>query len=161
MTATASFPEPNEQPSKGKIAPGKLAKASSRRTLPAFPKEELYFEAKFIDNSQVVRAANPGSVRTCWSAVLSVVSVTVVCAGLMLPSAFRVITGQKIQAERGKGSALRTEIAELQARIAQHSGRKHLEEFAAAQKMVDPHPTQVQHITPKGSYARVSLPSGK
>jgi hypothetical protein len=162
MTATAT----NHAPRNANPAPAPRSLKSTpatpgRRKLPAFPNEALYFEAKFIDNSQVVRAEDPGSGRHCWRAVFSVVTISAISAGLMLPSAFRMITGQKIVAERNEGKQLRAEIAELQAQVAKYSGKQHLEEYAAAQGLRDPLPTQVQHITPKGSFAKNSLPSGK
>lgn len=165
MTATAPNYAPQNPPRPhGGASPRALTSSPAipgQRKLPAFPNEALHFEAKFIDNSQVVRAEDPGSGRHCWRAVFSVVTVSAISAGLMLPSAFRMITGQKIVAERAEGKQLRAEIAELQAQVAKYSGKQHLEEYAAAQGLQDPLPAQVQHITPKGSYAKNSLPSGK
>ncbi len=162
MTATApTHATPNANPAPAPRSLKSTPATPGRRKLPAFPNEALYFEAKFIDNSQVVRAEDPGSGRHCWRAVFSVVTISAISAGLMLPSAFRMITGQKIVAERNEGKQLRAEIAELQAQVAKYSGKQHLEEYAAAQGLKDPLPTQVQHITPKGSFAKNSLPSGK
>jgi hypothetical protein len=162
MTATAlNHATQNANPAPAPRSLKSTPAAPGRRKLPAFPNETLYFEAKFIDNSQVVRAEDPGSGRHCWRAVFSVVTISAISAGLMLPSAFRMITGQKIVAERNEGKQLRAEIAELQAQVAKYSGKQHLEEYAAAQGLKDPLPTQVQHITPKGSFAKNSLPSGK
>jgi hypothetical protein len=158
MTATTQAPQ-IEKPTSATRSPRRPEQR--KRSLPAFPNEAIYLEAKFIDNSMVVRAEDPKAGRHCWRAALTVVTISAISAGLMLPSAFRMITGQKIVAERNTGKQLRAEIAELQAKVAQFSGRKHLEEYAKAQDLVDPEPSQVQHITPKGSYAQNSLPSGK
>jgi hypothetical protein len=134
----------------------------SRRALPAFPQEALYFEAKFIDNSQVVRADDPKSLGQCMKTVFAVATVSIVAAGLMLPSAIRIITAQRIIAERARGEELRGEITEYQASIAKRTNPEHLEAYAAEQKMSYPQQANVQTVSAKGTYAKNnSLPSGK
>ncbi len=164
MTATATPREQDQSTAPRPSVRGRLSvrkREPEQRKMPAFPNEALYFEAKFIDNSQVVRAEDPSAGRLCWRAIGGVVAVSAISAGLMLPSAFRIVTGQKIVALRTEGKQLRDEIAELRAQVAHYSGRKQLEEYARSQDLFDPQPNQVQHITPKGSYAKNSLPSGK
>ncbi len=163
MTATAPANAPAAAPAPAATPHSLRARAprSKRIALPAYPGESLFLEPKLIDNSQVVRADNPSASRSCWRAALGIVVVSAISAGLMLPSALRMVTGQRIVAARTEGKQLRAEIAELQAVIATHSGRQHLEEYAKAIELIDPSPTQVQHITPKGSYAKNSFPSGK
>jgi hypothetical protein len=161
MTATApATATPSAKPNPARPTSASAA-APVRIALPAYPGEALYLEPKFIDNSQVVRADNPSSSRSAWRAAFAVVTVSAISAGLMLPSAFQVITGQRIVAARAEGKQLRAEIAEYQALIAKHSGRQHLEEYAKQQDLLTPSLMNVQHITPKGSYAQNGFPAGK
>jgi hypothetical protein len=168
MSALAYSTQQQTQTSHRPALPQRVASTRSRhnqagsRKLPAFPGEDLYFEAKPIDNSMVVRADDPHQRRTSWRALGVIISGTVVFTGLLLPGAYRMVAGRQIHQLRDEQEQLRREIAELRALEARHTNLKKLEEVARAQDLIDPAPEMVQHLTPKGSYAMInSLPSGK
>jgi len=135
--------------------------ANAFRKLPAFPGEDLYFEAKAIDNSMVVRANDPGQQKSSWRAAGAVITVALLFTGLLLPGAYRMVAGMTVHQLRDEQSQLQREIAELRALEARHTNLKTLEQLANNQDLIDPAPNMVQHLTPKGSYAMNSLPSGK
>jgi hypothetical protein len=137
------------------------SKAPSFRKLPAFPGEELFFEAKPIDNSMVVRAHDPGEQKSSWRAAGAVLTGALIFTGLLLPGAYRMVAGMQVHQLRDEQDQLRREIAELRALEARHTNLKKLEEVAKNQDLIDPAPEMVQHLTPKGSYAMNDLPSGK
>lgn len=131
------------------------------RKLPAFPGEDLFFEPKAIDNSMVVRADDPTQHKSSWRVAGAVVTGALIFTGLLLPGAYRMVAGMQVHQLRDEQDQLRREIAELRALEARHTNLKTLEEVARTQDLIDPAPNMVQHLTPKGSYAMNSLPSGK
>ncbi len=131
------------------------------RKLPAFPGEQLYFEAKAIDNSMVVRANDPGQQKSSWRAAGVVVTGALIFTGLLLPGAYRMVAGMHFHQLRDEQSQLQREIAELRALEARHTNLKTLEQVAKNQDLIDPEPNMVQRLTPKGSYAMNDLSSGK
>jgi len=135
--------------------------ATALRKLPSFPGEELYFEPKPLDNSMVARAHDPGQQKTSWRAAGVVITGALIFTGLLLPGAYRMVAGMQVHQLRDEHDQLRREIAELRALEARHTNLKTLEEVARNQDLIDPAPNMVQHLTPKGSYAMNSLPSGK
>jgi hypothetical protein len=168
MSALAYLTQQQPQHSLRPAQPQRVASARSRqpfagsRKLPAFPGEDLFFEAKPIDNSMVVRAEDPNQRRTSWRALGAVISGTFIFTGLLLPGAYRMVAGKQIHQLREEQESLRREIAELRALEANYTNLKKLEEVARTQELIDPAPEMVQHLTPKGSYAMInSLPSGK
>lgn len=137
------------------------ASGAGRRKLPAFPGEDLYFEAKPIDNSMVVRADDPAQRKTSWRAACAILTGALIFTGLMLPGAYRMVAGMQIHQLRDEQVQLHREIAELRALEARHTNLNKLEEVAKAQELIDPAPQMVQHLTPRGAYAMNGLPSGK
>ncbi len=137
------------------------AAANTRRKLPAFPGEDLFFEPKAVDNSMVVRADDPAQRKTSWRAAAAVATAAFIFTGLMLPGTYRMLAGKQIQELRLEQDQLQREISELRALEARHTNLQKLEEVANAQDLIDPAPQMVQHLTPRGAYAMNSLPSGK
>lgn len=157
----------DQQPGRGAQPQRVRAGARSRqqspefRKLPNFPGEELYFEAKPIDNSMVVRADDPNQHKSSWRVAGAVVAGALIFTGLLLPGAYRMVAGMHVHQLRDEQDQLRREIAELRALEARHTNLRKLEEVARNQDLIDPAPNMVQHLTPKGSYAMNEFPSGK
>ncbi len=167
MSALAYSSHEQTQTSPRPAQPQRVASARSRknnapRKLPAFPGEDLFFEAKPIDNSMVVRADDPTQRKSSWRALGAVITGALIFTGLLLPGAYRMVAGMQVHQLREEQEQLRREIAELRALEARHTNLKKLEEVARTQDLIDPAPEMVQHLTPKGSYAMNNgLPSGK
>src|SRR5262245_8137014 len=68
--------------------------------VPAFANEDIYFFVKRIDNSRVVRQADPAAGGTCWKLIGSVVAAVVLLIGVLLPSAYGLLAGYRIQSLR-------------------------------------------------------------
>lgn len=137
------------------------SKANAFRKLPTFPGEELYFEAKAIDNSMVVRANDPSQQKSSWRAAGAVITGALIFTGLLLPGAYRMVAGMHVHQLRDEQSQLQREIAELRALEARHTNLQTLEQMAKKQDLIDPEPNMVQRLTPKGAYAMNDLSSGK
>ena len=55
--------------------------------VPAFPNEDVYLYVKHIDNSRVLREADPAARKICWRLIGSSFAFAVVVIALLLPSA--------------------------------------------------------------------------
>src|SRR5947209_17427690 len=66
----------------------------------AVANEQIYFFAKRIDNSRVIREADPRAGKICWKAIGSVFTAAVVVVALLLPSLYGMVEGYKIEALR-------------------------------------------------------------
>src|SRR4051812_17601185 len=91
---------------------GSIADASVR--VRPFANEDIYLYIKRIDNSRVVREADPAASGTCWKLFGSVVAASVLLIGVLLPSAYGLMAGFTIQSLRVEGQRLATERATLE-----------------------------------------------
>src|SRR5512140_356153 len=65
-----------------------------------FANEDIFFHVKRIDNSRVVRAADPQARQDCWKMIGSVVMAAVLLVAVLLPGAYSLLAGYQIQALR-------------------------------------------------------------
>jgi len=122
--------------------------------------EDVYFFVKRIDNSGVIRAADPAARRACSrSAVTGFLAAMLIIAGL-LPAAYNTMSGFTLERLRQEQQALKQQEAVLNLEEAQLLSPARLEKLAVELKMVDPAPQQVQEIsaTAPNSEARNRMP---
>jgi len=115
----------------------------------AFPSEDIYFFVKRIDNTQVVREADPQARGICWKAIGSVAAAVVLVIGVLLPGAYSLLAGFQIQSLRQEAQRLATEQASLQLQEARLLSPARMEELARAQQFVDPAPQKVVYLESK------------
>src|SRR5260370_36519548 len=65
-----------------------------------FANEDIHFHIKRIDNTDVVRQADPKASRVCWKLIGAVGAVVVLLIGVLLPSAYGLLAGYQIQLMR-------------------------------------------------------------
>ncbi len=118
---------------------------SSTRLRP-FANEEILFFVKRIDNSRVVRAADPAARGRCWKLIGSVVGAVVLLIGVLLPSAYERNAGYSIQSLRQEGQRLDADQASLELRQAQLLAPARIQELAREQDFEDPPPAKVQYL---------------
>jgi len=123
----------------------------SRRTaggsaLRPFANEDIYFFVKRIDNTRVVREADPEARETCWKLIGSVVSAVVLLIFVLLPSAYGLLAGYQIQNLRKDGDLLATERASLELQEAQLLSPARMEELARMQQFIDPPAQKVVYL---------------
>ena len=107
--------------------------------------EEVYLFVKRIDNSTVVRAADPVARRARSRTVATgFVAALLVIAGL-LPAAYNTMAGFTLQDLRQEQAKLKQQEAQLDLEQAKLLSPDRLEKLAKSLKMVEPDPTQV-HI---------------
>jgi hypothetical protein len=112
----------------------------------AFANEDIYFYVKRIDNSRVVREADPAARGTCWKLIGSVVAAAVLLIGVLLPSAYGLLAGFTIQSLRLEGQRLTTEQATLEVQEATLLTPERMTELARQQQFVDPAPQRVVYL---------------
>jgi hypothetical protein len=114
--------------------------------LRSFANEDIYFFVKRIDNTRVVREADPQARGTCWKLIGSVVSAVVLLIFVLLPSAYGLLAGYQIQTLRQDGERLTTERASLELAEAKLLSPARMEELARIQQFIDPPAQKVVYL---------------
>ncbi len=129
--------------------------------LRALPNDEIYFYAKKIDNSRIVRQADPAARGECWSAVGAAAVLLVLGASIIAPHVGSVLAGYKLEALKQERQALVNERRELDVKEAGLLSPERLNDLALARKLTSPAPDQVIHLdaaSSDGSFARNQAP---
>ena len=120
--------------------------------VPAFANDDIYFFVKRIDNSRVVRAADPAARGACWKLIGSVVAAAVLLVGVLMPGAYGLLAGYQIQSLLREGQRLATERTSLELEEARQLSPERMEELARIQQFVDPAPAKIVYLD-EGSLA--------
>ncbi len=142
------------------VSPAVWTRTESPRLRP-IANEDVYLFVKRIDNTAVVRAADPAA-RTARSRsmVTGFIAAMLVIAGLV-PTAYNTTAGFALQHLREEQGQLRQQMAKLDASEAQLASLDRLQQLAKSLKMSEPEPQQVQMLNGKSSArteARNNLP---
>jgi cell division protein FtsL len=115
--------------------------------------EDVYLFVKRIDNSGVVRAADPVArqVRSR-SVATGFIAAMIVIAGLV-PAAYNTMAGFTLQTLRQEQAALKQEQSTLDLQEAELLSPAHLEQIAKTLRMVEPAPQSVQYLDGKNKNA--------
>ena len=124
--------------------PFRSENASTR--IRTFANEDVYFYVKRIDNSRVVREADPKARGNCWKLIGSAGAAVVLLIGVLLPSAYGLLAGYQIQSLRQEAQRLATEQASLELQEARLLSPARMEELARIQQFVDPEPQKVVYL---------------
>ena len=119
----------------------------------AFANEDIYFFVKKIDNSGVVREADPEARGTCWKLIGSVVAAVVLLVAVLLPGAYSLLAGYQIQSLKQESARLATEAASLELAEAALVSPARMEELAKQQQFIDPPAQKVVYLEKSGSLA--------
>jgi hypothetical protein len=111
-----------------------------------FANEDIFFHIKRIDNSRVVRAADPQARQDCWKMIGSVVAAAVLLIAVLLPGAYGLLAGYQIQTLRQEAHKLANEEASLELQEAKLLSPARMEELARVQQFVDPPPQTVVYL---------------
>ncbi|HEV8412194.1 MAG TPA: hypothetical protein VGQ49_01275 [Bryobacteraceae bacterium] len=140
---------------------GSAAYAGQARTpVRPFANEDIFFHVKKIDNSRVVRAADPQARQDCWKMIGSVVMAAVLLVAVLLPGAYSLLAGYQIQALRQEAHKLANEQASLELKEAELLSPARMEELARDQQFVDPPPQKVVYLDGQGD-AQVAQNAGQ
>jgi len=130
--------------------------------LRALPNESVYFCAKRIDNSRVVRQADPGARGECWSAVGAAGVLLMLGASIIAPHAGAVLEGYKLEKLRTERQTLLNERRDLEVREAELLSPERLNALAQKHSLTSPAGDQVFHLDvqpSRASFASNKLPA--
>jgi len=110
------------------------------------PNEDVYLYIKHIDNSRVLREADPAARKVCWRLIGSSFAFAVLVIGLLLPSLNQLMAGYRMEALRQERQRLELDRASLELAETRLLSPARLEELARMQRFVDPAPEAVVYL---------------
>src|SRR3954463_5928352 len=93
---------------------GAARRAEASEPVRAFANEDIFFHVKRIDNSRVVRAADPQARQACWKMIGSGGAGAVLLIAVLLPGAYSLLAGYQIQTLKQEAHRLVNEQASLE-----------------------------------------------
>jgi hypothetical protein len=123
-------------------------RVSDLNALRALPNEDVYFFTKRIDNSRVVRQADPMARARDWKLVGGAGFAAVCLIATLLPSAYGLMAGYQLSSLKQQQQLLTTERARLELEEARLMSPDRLQELARMQEFVDPSPSRTVYLTP-------------
>jgi hypothetical protein len=114
--------------------------------LRALPNEDVFFYAKRIDNSRVVRQSDPRAPGECWSAIAMACVLVALLTSVLAPAGMSILAGYKLEALKLEERRLLDERRVLEVEEAALLSPARLEELAKRQQLVNPSPDQVVHL---------------
>jgi cell division protein FtsL len=131
---------------------GKASRMVERRSakrgvhVRCFPNDDIYFHVKRIDNSRVVRQADPKTGGVCWRLIGSVAAAAMLLIGVLLPSAYGLLAGYQIQSLKEESKRLENQQASLELEEARLLSPERMEQLAREQQFIDPEPQKVVYL---------------
>src|SRR5919198_758567 len=114
--------------------------------LRALPNEDVYFYRKQIDNSRIVRQADPQERARCWKWIVTTCLGSLLLTALLWPNISGIVEGYRIEALKREQQQLINERSALELQEAQLLNPQRLEELARAQQFMAPAPGQVVYL---------------
>jgi hypothetical protein len=124
--------------------------------LRALPNEDIFFHAKRVDNSHLVREPDPRAKAECWSTIGAVCALAAVLLTSLAPGVAGITAGYQIQALKQERQRLLDERRGLDVDEARLLGPERLQQLAKDQKMVSPKADQVVHLNINASEGTVA-----
>ena len=139
----------------------KTKDALTQYKLRALPNDDVFFFSKRIDNSRLVRQADPQTKGQCWSAIGAACVLAVLSGSVMAPKVASVIAGYKVQELRHERNDLLEQRRNLDVEEAMLLSPSRLDTLAQQQKLDRPAAGQVVHLQPRGdgAFASVMVPA--
>ena len=155
---TDFFPVAAQSAAQGRSVPGeKAAAVRDAYQLRAIPNDDVYFYCKRIDNSRLVRQADPAAKGQCWSAIGATCTVAVIFGAMMAPKAATVLAGYKVQQLKQERAGLIEERKSLEVEEAHILSPANMGRLAQSQKLTSPGSKQIVHLQPRGDSAVASM----
>jgi hypothetical protein len=129
--------------------------------LRGLPGDGIYFYSKKVDNSRVVRQADPESRGECWSAVAAAGVLLILGGSIIAPHVGSVLAGYKLEALKQERQSLIDQRRDLEVKEAGLLSPERLHDLARIRSLATPGSDQVIHLdTPasEGSFARMQAP---
>jgi hypothetical protein len=111
-----------------------------------FANEDIYFFVKHIDNTAVIRAVDPAAERASWKMIGTAAAAAVFLIAVLVPKAYGVLDGYKIQALRQEQSRLLGERSALELEEASLMSPERMAALAKQQQFVDPTASSIVYL---------------
>jgi hypothetical protein len=151
------IPPAAESAVQGQAFPRHAAAVRDAYELRALPNDDVYFFCKRIDNSRLVRQADPAAKGQCWSAIGATCAVAAILGGMMAPKAATVLAGYQVQKLKQERAGLMEERKSLEVEEARILSPSHMGELAANRQLTSPGSKQIVHLQPRGDSAVASV----
>ena len=141
-----------------KSQPVPVVAARDLDRLRELPFETVFCYSKRIDNSRLVREADPRARGACWSAIGAASVLLALLTGVLVPSVANTLAGYKLEALKAEQRRLVDEKRTVELTEAELLSPDRLERLAERQNLVTPKADQVFHLDgnrPDGSVAMV------
>ena len=146
MATLANMLDRFTRPQDAGDARSRVLSNENRFEVPAFPNEDVYLYVKHIDNSHILREADPAARQICWRLIGSSFAFAVIVIALLLPTLNRLMAGYKMEALRQERQRLELDRASLELEETKLLSPARLEELARTQRFVDPAPEAVVYL---------------
>jgi cell division protein FtsL len=118
--------------------------------LRALPNDDILFYCKKIDNSRLVREADPQGRGACWSAIGGACVLVAMLTSTFFPTVATTIAGYKLEALRAEERHLSAERRNLELEEAELLSPARLNKLAKDTNLITPSSWQVVHLDAKG-----------
>jgi hypothetical protein len=145
------IPAMNFAPARSHAAPLAARVEKNPNQLRTLPQEDVFFYCKRIDNTRLVREADPKSATSCWSAIGGACVVMALFTGVLVPQLMGTLAGYKLEALRAEQRHLAEERHNLEFKEAELLNMNRLERLAKDQNLTVPTPGQVVRLNGKDS----------
>lgn len=121
--------------------------------LRALPNEDVYLFTKRIDNSRVIRQADPKARARDWKVLGGGTAAAILAVAISLPPAYGLIAGYQLSQLQVENERLRAEQVRLKLEEARVGSAERLHEWANAQNFVSPGSDKTIYLEPKNEEA--------
>ncbi|HUB81217.1 MAG TPA: hypothetical protein VMB03_20585 [Bryobacteraceae bacterium] len=118
--------------------------------LRALPFEDVYFRPKKMDNSKLVRSADPRAGGACWSVIGAACLMLAFGGGVLAPHVANTVAGYKLESLRAESQKLADERRTLELQEAELLSPERLDRLAQGQHLVTPSASQIVHLDNQG-----------
>lgn len=142
MATRAAFLKRSDQPA-APAGGGTWASGPNSFQLRPLPSEDVYFYTKKIDNSRIVREADPAARRRAWQAGLKGIAIAGMLILLLMPRALEMVAGYRIHALAAEHERLVSQKVAVELEEAQLRSPERLHQLAGPLRLVTPDPRRV------------------
>ena len=121
--------------------------------LRSLPNDDIYFFAKRVDNSRVVRQSDPAARGEMASALMAAALLMILAVSIIMPKAAWMLEGYKLEALKQERQTLLDQKRELEVREASLLSPERLGELAIANNLTSPGADQIVHLDGQGDAA--------
>lgn len=114
--------------------------------LPALPFEDVYWFVKRVNNSQVMRAADPGARSICWRLLGGTGFVVMLLTAVLLPSVSNLFAGFEYQSLVQEKQRLAIERTSLELQLADATSPGKVETMAAQRGFATPAANRIVYL---------------